>query len=216
MRRWTADSGICVTTSWAASLDPIICKKVLQAGWCWTVLLSLWMPRWHRGWPGLVKWAARGATGVSYQCHLHVLLFDKKKKTTFWHKMSLIVSLYEKRKDCFLCFSSGFPRRKCWSTSPLLNVLLPPSLHILSKIRLHQQQALGGAVSVVWFLGSANMQMLSWLYQRDVYYTLSFWLLFLPLQLGLHVSLLPLHQKDSGNSVCPPYIPRDHAPQKHF
>lgn len=36
------------------------------------------------------------------------------------------------------------------------------------------------------------------------------------LQLGRHVSLLPLHQEDSGDHVCPSHLPRDHAPQEHI
>lgn len=36
------------------------------------------------------------------------------------------------------------------------------------------------------------------------------------LQLGLHVSLLPLHQEDSGDNVCPSHLPWDHASQEHI
>lgn len=36
------------------------------------------------------------------------------------------------------------------------------------------------------------------------------------LQLGLHVSLLPLHQEDSGDPVCASYLPWDHASQKYI
>lgn len=44
--------------------------------------------------------------------------------------------------------TSGVPDRVCRPTDHLLNVLLPPSLHLLSEIWLHHQQALGRTVSV--------------------------------------------------------------------
>lgn len=49
---------------------------------------------------------------------------------------------------CLSELASGVPGRVCWTTDHLLNVLLPPSVHLFSEIRLHQQQALGRAVSV--------------------------------------------------------------------
>lgn len=44
--------------------------------------------------------------------------------------------------------SSGFPGRVRRPADHLLNVLLPPSLHLCAKIWLHHQQALDRAVSV--------------------------------------------------------------------
>lgn len=48
----------------------------------------------------------------------------------------------------FPLLTSGVPDRVRRPPDHLPNVLLPPSLHLLSEIRLHQQQALGRTVSV--------------------------------------------------------------------
>lgn len=68
--------------------------------------------------------------------HPFILFLTQTKKTSISH-----ISI-------FSLLNSGVPGRVCWPSDHLLNVLLPPSLHLLSEIWLHHQQALGRPVSV--------------------------------------------------------------------
>lgn len=74
--------------------------------------------------------------------------------TVFLSVDIFVVSGCKSRETKFSLTTSGVPGRVCWSADHLLNVLLPPSLHLFTEIWLYQQQALGCTVSVTLFLCS--------------------------------------------------------------
>lgn len=66
--------------------------------------------------------------------------------------MHLVANQEKKRFKSPVYFSlltPGVPDRVCRSADHLLNVLLPPPLHLLPEVWLHQQQAVGCTVSVI-------------------------------------------------------------------
>lgn len=64
-------------------------------------------------------------------------------------------------------FPSGVPDRVCWSIDHLLNVLLPPSLHLYAKVWLYQQQALGRTVSVSLLVFSGICSVITAMYHTS-------------------------------------------------
>lgn len=140
-----------ISLSAAPSLDRITCTKlVLQAALVSHLLHGHILKIFIVIFIGCQCWREVDKqldAGASWEFHWVLYLAFE----SFALLMHLVANQEKKRFKSPVYFSlltPGVPDRVCRSADHLLNVLLPPPLHLLPEVWLHQQQAVGCTVSV--------------------------------------------------------------------